>query len=64
MMHTPHLPLATALPLHEDFFLGTRRDIYFDSAATSLKPRAVLQAMQAYYQGYCSNVGRASLTFE
>jgi cysteine desulfurase / selenocysteine lyase len=60
MMHTPHLPLGTALPLHEDFFLGTRRDIYFDSAATSLKPRAVLEAMQAYYQGYCSNVGRAN----
>jgi cysteine desulfurase/selenocysteine lyase len=32
--------------------------IYFDNAATSQKPTAVLEALQNYYQGYNSNVHR------
>lgn len=32
--------------------------IYFDNAATSLKPQCVLEAIQAYYQNYTSNVHR------
>ena len=31
---------------------------YLDSAATTQKPRAVLEAMAAYYEGYCANVHR------
>lgn len=32
--------------------------VYFDSAATSLKPYCVLEAMNEYYMSYCSNVHR------
>ena len=32
--------------------------IYFDNAATSLKPQCVLDAIQDYYQNYTSNVHR------
>jgi cysteine desulfurase/selenocysteine lyase len=32
--------------------------IYLDNAATSQKPKAVLEALQNYYQGYNSNVHR------
>jgi cysteine desulfurase/selenocysteine lyase len=32
--------------------------IYFDNAATSQKPKAVLEALENYYQGYNSNVHR------
>lgn len=32
--------------------------IYLDSAATSLKPRAVIEAMNKYYEYYSANVGR------
>src|SRR3989338_4071854 len=32
--------------------------VYFDNAATTFKPRPVLEAMGAYYQEYTSNVHR------
>ena len=32
--------------------------VYFDSAATSLKPRCVIEAMNDYYYNYNSNVHR------
>lgn len=32
--------------------------VYLDSAATSQKPRAVLEAMRTYYEEYCANVSR------
>lgn len=32
--------------------------VYFDSAATALKPESVLQAMDGYYRDYSSNVSR------
>lgn len=32
--------------------------VYFDNAATSQKPKAVLKALQNYYEGYNSNVHR------
>lgn len=34
--------------------------IYLDSAATSLKPRPVLEAMDAYYNEFTANTGRGS----
>lgn len=34
--------------------------IYLDSAATSLKPRAVIAAMDAYYNEFTANTGRGS----
>lgn len=36
--------------------------IYLDNAATSQKPKAVLEALQNYYQGYNSNVHRGAHT--
>ena len=32
--------------------------VYFDSAATSLKPTPVLAAMDSYYRTYCANIHR------
>lgn len=32
--------------------------VYLDNAATSQKPRAVIQSMDTYYEGYNSNVHR------
>ena len=32
--------------------------VYFDNAATSQKPRAVIDAEQHFYQSLCSNVHR------
>ncbi len=37
---------------------NTAVPIYFDSAATSLKPRAVIKAMVDFYESYSANVGR------
>ena len=34
--------------------------IYLDNAATTLKPRAVIDAMDEYYEKYTSNTGRGS----
>src|SRR5262245_48918890 len=32
--------------------------VYFDNAATTQKPKAVLQALADYYQGYNANIHR------
>lgn len=32
--------------------------VYFDNAATSLKPNSVLAAMDGYYRTYCANIHR------
>ncbi len=32
--------------------------VYFDNAATSLKPTPVLAAMEGYYRNYCANIHR------
>lgn len=42
--------------LHQD--VNDRPLVYLDNAATSQKPRQVLQAMDDYYTGYNSNVHR------
>jgi cysteine desulfurase/selenocysteine lyase len=49
--------------LREDFpildqEIHGHRLVYLDSAATSQKPRAVIEAMDAYYRGYNANVHR------
>lgn len=42
----------------EDFKMLNQDLIYFDSAATSLKPNQVINKMNEYYNGYCSNIKR------
>lgn len=49
--------------LREDFPVLSRRRggkplIYFDNAATSLKPRQVIEAVRGYYENYSANVHR------
>lgn len=49
--------------LHADFPALQRKDkgkqlIYFDNAATSLKPVQVIQAEKEYYECYCANIHR------
>ncbi len=44
--------------LREDFPLLSKGIIYLDSAATSLKPRQVVEAMREYYEDYTENVHR------
>ncbi len=36
--------------------------VYFDNAATKQKPRAVLDAMQMFYENHCANVHRSAHT--
>lgn len=43
--------------LHRDLG-GGKKLVYLDSAATSQKPEAVLQAMDTYYRGYNANIHR------
>jgi cysteine desulfurase / selenocysteine lyase len=38
--------------------------IYLDSAATAQKPRAVIDALDAYYAGSCANVHRGTYSLE
>jgi len=38
--------------------VNSKKLVYLDNAATSQKPRAVLETMEKYYQGYNSNVHR------
>ena len=66
----PAAPAAEPVPaaldphaLRADFpILGERPHgrplVYLDSAATSQKPLAVIEAMDAYYRGYNANVHR------
>ena len=51
------------IKLREDFPLLERKIngkpiVYLDSAATSLKPRAVVEAMRKYYEEYTANIHR------
>ncbi|MDA7816791.1 cysteine desulfurase [Sulfurimonas sp.] len=41
-------------------FFENVSDIYFDSAATSQKPKAVLDKLKEYYTSYCANTHRGS----
>jgi cysteine desulfurase/selenocysteine lyase len=56
-------PALDARALRADFPILTQRPhgkplVYLDSAATSQKPLAVIEAMDAYYRGYNANVHR------
>ena len=44
--------------IRDDFPVLSRGVIYMDSAATSLKPRPVIDAMREYYEEYTENVHR------
>ena len=37
---------------------GRRRFAFLDNAASTQKPRAVIEAVERYYETYCSNVHR------
>ena len=45
-------------PMLNNKMMQGHKLVYFDSAATSLKPNCVIQAMNEYYTSYCSNVHR------
>ena len=56
-------PALDARALRADFPILAQRPhgkplVYLDSAATSQKPLAVIEAMDAYYRGYNANVHR------
>lgn len=42
----------------EDFVILTNDLVYFDNAATSLKPKAVIAKMTEYYNSYGVNIKR------
>ena len=42
----------------EDFPMLNKGIIYFDNAATTLKPLSVIDAMDDYYENYCANASR------
>ncbi len=44
----------------EDFPILKTKLIYFDNAATTLKPKTVIDAVSDYYTNYSSNSGRAN----
>jgi cysteine desulfurase/selenocysteine lyase len=44
----------------EEFPILKTKLIYFDNAATTLKPKAVIDAVSDYYTNYSSNSGRAN----
>lgn len=45
----------------QDFdFFQNNKTVYLDNAATTQKPKVVLEAMQDYYTKYCSNTHRSS----
>ena len=65
-------PLAKKFPPKEIFFEDIRKDfpilqrkvhdkqlVYFDSAATSQKPKQVIEAMDDYYKNYNANIHRS-----
>ena len=51
-------PLATSLDVRADFPVFDRGFAYLDSAATSQKPRQVIEAMDSYYRRSNANVHR------
>ncbi|WP_199444304.1 aminotransferase class V-fold PLP-dependent enzyme [Umezawaea beigongshangensis] len=62
MTHTAHEGVVDALPasVRDDFpIFATRSGPYLDNAATTHKPRVVLDAVIDYYTTANSNVGRA-----
>lgn len=42
----------------KDFPMLKSNIIYFDNAATSFKPKSVIDAIKEYYEDYCSNANR------
>ena len=42
----------------EDFTMTKENLIYFDNAATTLKPKIMLDYLKSYYYEYCSNAHR------
>lgn len=59
-----HLPQRTGADVRKDFPIFARRTsrgkrlVYLDSAATSQKPAAVIDALDAYYREYNANIHR------
>ena len=51
-------PLATSLDVRADFPVFDRGFAYLDSAATSQKPRQVIEAIDSYYRSSNANVHR------
>lgn len=45
-------------PMLDNVMMQGHKLVYFDSAATSLKPTCVIKAMEEYYTSYTSNVHR------
>ncbi len=43
----------------DDFLLLNSKNIYFDSAATSLKPKCLTDALAQYYNNYSANIHRS-----
>lgn len=52
------MKIRDAFPMLQGKTMQGNPFIYFDSAATSLKPNCVIQAIADYYQNYCANVHR------
>ncbi len=52
-----HTRIQKDFPILKRFIHG-KRIVYLDSAATSLKPQAVLDKMNDYYTKYTANVFR------
>ena len=64
MAKTKHIPKLDVARVRADFPILTRKVhpdvpvIYLDSAATSQKPRQVIESMDSYYRQYNSNIHR------
>ena len=50
--------IRSDFPMLDNVMMQGHKLVYFDSAATSLKPTCVIKAMEEYYTSYCSNVHR------
>src|SRR6266568_2326018 len=64
---TEHLPGRSAAEIRMDFPILSRQVhgkplVYLDSTASSQKPKAVIEAMNTYYQNYHANVHRGVYT--
>lgn len=46
--------------LRKDFPILNSNIVYLDSAATSQKPKQVIDEINKYYLEYCSNIGRGN----
>ncbi len=56
----PVVAPVTLADLRRDFPSLSVNEVYLDSAASSLTPRAVVEAMNGYYYGYRANVNRGA----